>query len=68
MEYTMFADDSGTNDGLSCFSIGCIVNQRAKLTRVLGKTALKSFHPRLCNIRYFIGELWSVNHGYNCRS
>jgi hypothetical protein len=29
------------------------VNQRAKLTRVLGKTALKSFHSRLCKIRYF---------------
>lgn len=25
MEYTMFADESGTNDGLSCFSIGCIL-------------------------------------------
>jgi type I restriction enzyme S subunit len=45
-----------------------IVNQRAKLTRVLGKTALKSFHPRLFKIRYFIGEPWSVNNGYNCRS
>lgn len=44
------------------------VNQRAKLTRVLGKTALKSFHPRLCKIRYFVGEPWSVNDGYHCRS
>ena len=34
------------------------VNQRAKLTRVLGKTALKSFHPRLYKIRYFIGASW----------
>ena len=48
--------------------LATVVNQRAKLTRVLGKTALKSFHPRLCKIRYFVGEPWSVNHGYNCRS
>jgi transcriptional regulator with XRE-family HTH domain len=48
--------------------VDLFVNQRAKLTRVLGKTALKSFHPRLCKIRYFVGEPWSVNHGYNCRS
>ena len=27
----------------------CNVNQRAKLTRVLGETVLKSFHPRLSN-------------------
>lgn len=25
MEYAMFADESGTNDGLDCFSIGCIL-------------------------------------------
>ncbi|MGZ3815004.1 MAG: hypothetical protein ACXVA0_24940 [Mucilaginibacter sp.] len=29
------------------------VHQRAKLTRVLGKTALKSFHPGLLNNRLF---------------
>jgi putative ATP-dependent endonuclease of OLD family len=44
------------------------VNQRAKLTRILGKTALKSFHPRLFNNRLFAGESWSVAHGYYCRN
>ncbi len=44
------------------------VNQRAKLTRALGKTALKSFHPRLFKIRPFVGEPWSVNHGYHRQS
>jgi len=44
------------------------VNQRAKLTRVLGETALKSFHPRLYKIRYFIGASWSVRNGYYCGS
>jgi hypothetical protein len=44
------------------------VNQRAKLTRVLGKTALKSFHPRLFKIRYFVGASWSVRNGYYCGS
>ena len=46
----------------------CFVNQRAKLTRVLGETALKSFHPRLYKIRYFIGASWSVTNGYYCGS
>ena len=41
-----------------------VVNQRKKLTRVMRKTALKNFHPRLYKIRYFVGELWSVRNGY----
>ena len=45
-----------------------LVNKRAKLTRVLGETALKSFHPRLYKIRYFIGASWSVKNGYYCGS
>jgi len=43
-----------------------IANQRAKLSRVLGKKALKSFHPSLFNNRLFAGESWSVTHGYHC--
>ncbi|MCF6252484.1 MAG: hypothetical protein L3J75_14645 [Methylococcaceae bacterium] len=31
-------------------------NQRAKLTRILGETALKKFYPRLFKIQYFIIE------------
>jgi hypothetical protein len=57
-EVTVIATDSG----------GLRVNQRAKLTRVLGETALKSFHPRLYKIRYFIGASWSVTNGYYCGS
>lgn len=45
-----------------------VVNQRTKLTRVLGETALKSFHSGLLNCRHFVGELWSVANGYNCGS
>ena len=50
------------------FMSDSFVNQRAKLTRVLGETALKSFHPRLYKIRYFIGASWSVKNGYYCGS
>jgi hypothetical protein len=32
------------------------VKKRAKLFRVLGKRALKSFHPRLFSDRFFTGE------------
>lgn len=44
------------------------VNQRAKLSRVLGKTALKSCHSGLFNNRLFAGESWSVAHGYHRRN
>ena len=44
------------------------VNQRAKLARVLGETALKSFHSGLLNNRHLVGELWSVTNGYYCGS
>ena len=46
----------------------CTVNQRTKITRVLGKTALRSFHPSLLNYRSFAGEPWSDTDGYNCRN
>ncbi|MFZ2403965.1 MAG: DUF1207 domain-containing protein, partial [Methylobacter sp.] len=39
------------------------VKKRAKLSRVLGKRALKSFHPRLFNVRFLTGESWSVSNG-----
>ena len=42
--------------------------RRAKLSRVLGKRALKSFHPRLFNDRLFAGESWSDKNGCNCRN
>jgi len=45
-----------------------IAKRRAKLSRVLGKRALKSFHPRLFNDRLFAGESWSDKNGYNCRN
>lgn len=44
------------------------VNERAIFSSFLGETALKSFHPRLFNIRHLVGELWSVANGYYCRS
>jgi hypothetical protein len=33
--------------------------KRAKLSKVLGIRALKSFHPRLFNDKFFAGEPWS---------
>jgi hypothetical protein len=36
------------------------IKKRAKFSRVLGKRALKSFHPRLFNVRFFAGDSWSV--------
>lgn len=44
------------------------VNRHVKLTRILDKSALKSFHPELLNYRHFAGELWSDRDGYNCRN
>jgi hypothetical protein len=44
------------------------VKKRAKLSRVLGKRALKSFHPRLFNVRFFTGESWSVSNERYCRN
>jgi len=44
------------------------VNRRAKLSRVLGKRALKSFHPRLFNARLFAGESWSDRRGRSSRN
>lgn len=44
------------------------VNQRAKLSRVEWKTALKSIHSEMINYRHFAGELWSDRDGYNCRN
>ncbi|WP_207906594.1 hypothetical protein [Methylomonas methanica] len=44
------------------------VNRRAKLSKVLGKRALKSFHPRLFNDRLFAGESWSDRRGRSCRN
>ncbi len=43
------------------------VNRHVKLTRILSKSALKSFHSELLNYRHFAGELWSDRDGYNCR-
>jgi hypothetical protein len=42
--------------------------RRAKLSRVLGKRALKSFHPRLFNDRLFAGETWSDKNGCHTRN
>jgi hypothetical protein len=44
------------------------VNQRAKLSRVEWKTALKSIHSEMINYQLFAGELWSDSDGYNCRN
>jgi hypothetical protein len=48
--------------------ISTSAKRRAKLSRVLGKRALKSFHPRLFNDRLFAGETWSDKNGCNCRN
>ena len=45
-----------------------IAKRRAKLSRVLGKRALKSFHPRLFNARLFAGEPWSDKNGCHTRN
>jgi hypothetical protein len=42
--------------------------QRAKLSRILGKKALKSFHPRLFNDRLFAGDTWSDKNGCPTRN
>jgi hypothetical protein len=42
--------------------------QRAKLSRILGKKALKSFHPRLFNDRLFAGDTWSDKNGCHTRN
>jgi type I restriction enzyme, R subunit len=47
-----------------CISTG---KKRAKLSKVLGKRALKSFHLRLFNDRLFAGEPWSDRNGCYCR-
>jgi len=49
-------------------AIPLFVKKRAKLSRVLGKRALKSFHSRLLNDRFFTGESWSVSNGRYCRN
>ena len=45
--------DEGTEDAVYDSQA---VNQRAKLTRVLGETALKSFHPELLNYQTHKGS------------
>jgi type I restriction enzyme S subunit len=45
-----------------------IAKRRAKLSRVLGKRALKSFHPRLFNDRFFAGDPWSDKNGCPTRN
>lgn len=42
--------------------------RRAKLSRVLGKRALKCFHPGSFNVRHFAGEPWSDQRGTYCRT
>ena len=42
--------------------------RRVKLSRVLGKRALKSFHPRLFNNRLFAGDPWSDKNGCSTRN
>lgn len=54
--------------GVAWVFFGPGVKQHAKLTRYSGGTALKSFHPELFNIQRFVGEIWSVNHAFNCRN
>ncbi len=44
------------------------VNRHAILTRILDKSALKSFHPGLLNTRHLVGEFWSDHNGYYCRN
>jgi molybdopterin-guanine dinucleotide biosynthesis protein A len=49
----------------------CLTNcakRREKLSRVLGKRALKSFHPRSFNARLLAGVTWSDQSGTHCRT
>ena len=59
---------NGSKRSLLTDEKGLPAKRRAKLSRVLGKRALKSFHPRLFNNRLFAGETWSDNNGCNCRN
>ena len=42
--------------------------RREKLSRVLGKRALKTFHPRSFNARLLAGVTWSDQSGTHCRT
>jgi len=45
-----------------------LAKRREKLSRVLGKRALKSFHPRSFNARLLAGVTWSDQSGNHCRT
>ena len=47
---------------------GSCVNQRAKLSRLGVETASNSFHLRVSSSGVLAGGIWSVLHGYYCRS
>jgi hypothetical protein len=55
-------------DAFDLFDVAKTAKQRAKLSRILGKKALKSFHPRLFNDRLFAGDTWSDKNGCHTRN
>lgn len=64
MADTMFADESGTSDGLSCFSIGCILipterlkNIEDEITDLLGKHNIPSNELKWEGIRNCHGRI-----------
>jgi Ca2+-binding RTX toxin-like protein len=62
------AGDDTLNGGNGNDTLYGDAKRRAKLSRVLGKRALKSFHPRLFNDRLFAGETWSDKNGCHTRN
>lgn len=58
--FIMRADNQGEG--------GIIAKRREKLSRVLGKRALKTFHPRSFNARLLAGVTWSDQSGTHCRT
>ncbi|MGB4336778.1 MAG: DUF6444 domain-containing protein, partial [Chromatiaceae bacterium] len=59
------ADETGVRIGgkRHWLQVLSAAKRRAKLSRVLGKRALKCFHPRSFNVRHFAGEPWSDQRG-----
>jgi hypothetical protein len=60
--------DTYNQDAQSISDLHKSAKQRAKLSRILGKKALKSFHPRLFNDRLFAGDTWSDKNGCPTRN
>jgi hypothetical protein len=59
--------EEGRHDEWSASALEA-AKRREKLSRVLGKRALKTFHPRSFNARLLAGVTWSDQSGTHCRT